>query len=97
MFYTKLNRNLHVVEAGLVFCRVVRCREINSEDIAELFVGWSDKEHACSCAIDVQGAIEIHLPVFDRPLIGRCAKVCPFDYKVHQSLRLDGRAALELD
>jgi hypothetical protein len=60
MFYAKLNRNLHAMEAGLIFCRVVRCREINSEDVAELFVGWWDKEHACSYAIDVQGAIEIH-------------------------------------
>jgi hypothetical protein len=96
-FYAKLNRNPHAVEAGLVFCSVVRCREIHSEDVAELFVGWSDKEHASSCAIDVQGAMEIHLLVFDWPLIRRCAKVCPFDDKLHRSLRLDGRATLELD
>jgi hypothetical protein len=39
-FYTKLNRNPHAVEAGLVFCSVVRCREINPEDVAKLFFGW---------------------------------------------------------
>jgi hypothetical protein len=39
-FYAKLNPNPHAVGAGLVFCSVVRCREINSEDIAVLFVGW---------------------------------------------------------
>jgi hypothetical protein len=39
-FYTKLNRNPHAVEVGLVLCSVVRCREINPEDVAELFFGW---------------------------------------------------------
>jgi hypothetical protein len=39
-FDTKLNRNPHAGEASLVFYSVVRCREINSKDIAELCVGW---------------------------------------------------------
>jgi hypothetical protein len=39
-FYTKLNRNPHAVEAGLVFYSIVRCREINSEDVAVLFISW---------------------------------------------------------
>jgi hypothetical protein len=81
-FYTEFDRNPHAVETGLVFCSIVRCREIDLEDVAELFIGWSNEEHACSYAIDVQGAIEIHLPVFDWPLIGRCAEVCPFGDKV---------------
>jgi hypothetical protein len=33
MFYTKLNRNPHAVEAGLIFCNIVKCREINPEDV----------------------------------------------------------------
>jgi hypothetical protein len=40
MFYAKLNCNLHAMEAGLILYSVVRCREINSEDIAKLLVGW---------------------------------------------------------
>jgi hypothetical protein len=69
------------METSLVFCSIVRCKKIDPEDIAELFVGW-DEEHVCSYSIDVQGAIEIHLPVFDWSLIGRCAEVCPFGDKV---------------
>jgi hypothetical protein len=38
-FYTKLNRNPHAVEAGLVFCSIIRSREINPKDVAELFFG----------------------------------------------------------
>jgi hypothetical protein len=38
--FAKLNRNSYAVEAGLVFCSVVRCRKINYKDIVELFIGW---------------------------------------------------------
>jgi hypothetical protein len=40
MFYTEFDSNLHAMETGLVFCNIVRCREIDPEDIAELFIGW---------------------------------------------------------
>jgi hypothetical protein len=40
VFYTKLNRNPHAVEAGLIFCSIVKCKEINPEDVVELFFGW---------------------------------------------------------
>jgi hypothetical protein len=40
MFYTEFDRNPHAVEAGLVFCSIIRCREIDPEDVAELFFGW---------------------------------------------------------
>jgi hypothetical protein len=28
------------VETGLVFYSIVRCREIDPEDVVELFIGW---------------------------------------------------------
>jgi hypothetical protein len=37
-----------------------------------VFIKLVYEEHACSCAIDVEGTIKIHLPVFGYPLIVRC-------------------------
>jgi hypothetical protein len=86
----------HAMEAGLIFCSIVRCRKVNSEDVAELVFVWRDEKHAYTCAIDVEGTIEVHRPVPDWPMIKRCTEVCPLDDKVDQCLRLDSRMALEL-
>jgi hypothetical protein len=36
----KLNRNPHAVDAGLVFCSIIRCREMKFEDIAKFIFIW---------------------------------------------------------
>jgi hypothetical protein len=32
--------NAQTMKACLVFCSIVRCREVNPEDIAQLLIGW---------------------------------------------------------
>lgn len=52
---------------------IIRCRKVNPEDVAELFIVWLYKENTSSCTVDVKWPVEIHLPVLNCSLIGRCA------------------------
>ena len=36
---------------------------MNSEDILELVLSWSNKQNADASTVDVEGAVKIHYPV----------------------------------
>ena len=38
---------------------------MNSENITELVLSWSDEQNAGTSTVDVKGAIEIHYPVLE--------------------------------
>jgi hypothetical protein len=39
-FDTKVDCNAQTMKACLIFCSIVRCREVNSEDVAQLLIDW---------------------------------------------------------
>jgi hypothetical protein len=43
---------------------------VNLQDVLKLLHLRRDKQHACTCSFEVEGAVEVHYPVF-RPLVGR--------------------------
>jgi hypothetical protein len=56
-----------------------------------------DEQYACTCPFEVEGAVEVHYPVF-RPLLGRGhLDLCPFRHEVSEDLRLDRLPRAKLD
>jgi hypothetical protein len=43
---------------------------VNLQDVLELFSLGRNEEYAYACPFEVEGAVEVHNPVF-RPLLGR--------------------------
>jgi hypothetical protein len=59
---------------------------VNLQDVLKLLPLRKDKQHACSYTFEVEGAVEVHYPVF-RPLLGRGhLDLCSLRHKVYEDL-----------
>jgi hypothetical protein len=71
---------------AFLFCSIVGGLVVDLQDLLELFPLRGDKQHACACPFEVEGAVEVHYQV-SRPLRGRGhLDLCPFRHKVCEDL-----------
>jgi hypothetical protein len=62
-----------------------------------LFSLRRDEKYSYTCSFKVEGAIEVHYPVF-RPLLGKGhLDLCPLGHEVGEDLRLDRFPGAKLD
>ena len=63
VFDTELDGYTKSVETCFIFRGIVGSWEMNSEDVSELVLSWSNKQNVGASTVDVEGAVEIHYPV----------------------------------
>ena len=62
-FYAKFSGDTEAVESCLIFGGIIGGQKMDSKNIAELIPRGGNKQHACTDAINVERAIEVHLPM----------------------------------
>jgi hypothetical protein len=74
------------VDQGFILCSIVGGLVVDLQDVLEPFSLRRDEQYACICPFEVEGAVEVHYPLF-RPLLGRRhLDLCPFRHEVGEDL-----------
>jgi hypothetical protein len=85
------------VDQGFILCSIVGGLVVVLQDVLELFSLRRDEQYTCTYPFEVEGAIEVHYPVF-RPHLGRGhLDFYPFGHEVGEDLRLDHLPGAKLD
>jgi hypothetical protein len=84
------------MDQGLVFSVIVGRLVVDLQNIFQVIALRGDEEYACAPSFEVQGAIEVHLPVLW--LFLRCGLLGlrPFGDEACEDLGLDGLSWTEL-
>ena len=62
-FDAELDGYTKSMETCFIFCSVVGSWKMNSEDVSELVLSWSDEQNASTSTVDVEAAGKIDYPV----------------------------------
>ena len=71
--------------------------EVEPQNIAKCFLGWSDEVYSKARAVDIVDTIKKHCPVLMLCARDGLIELRPFTNEVSESLRLDGGSATELE
>ena len=85
-FDAELNGYTESVETCFILRGVVGSLKMNSEDVTELVISWSNERNASTSTIDVEGAIEVHHPVLRASSGDGLLDLCPLSNEVSERL-----------
>jgi hypothetical protein len=78
------------MDQGLVLSDVVGCHVMDLQDILQVIALGRDEEDASACTFEVQGTIEVHLPVLRLLRWRRLLGLRPLGNEISEDLGLDG-------
>jgi hypothetical protein len=85
------------MDQGLVLGTIVGRLVVDLQDVLQVITLGRDEEDACACALEVQGTIEVHLPVLWLLRWRRLLGVRPLGDEIEEDLGLDGLSWAKLE
>jgi hypothetical protein len=77
------------MDQGLILGVVVGRLVVDSQDLLQVITLGRDEEDACACTFEVQGTIEVHLPVLRLLRRRRLLGLRPLEDEIGEDLGLD--------